>query len=155
MDVVGTVMAKVLTTRSLVRAPITLYRNGFGWLLGSRMLMLEHVGRTTGEPRYVCLEVVRRPSPDVVVIVSGFGERAQWYRNLRATPRCHVSIGRQRRRPANARLMDEAESAQALAAYQQEHPKAWARLRSAIEQAVQHPVEGLPMVELTLATRPS
>jgi hypothetical protein len=34
--------------------------------------------------------------------------------------------------------------------YQTVHPKAWERLRGAIETAVGNPVDGLPMVELTL-----
>src|SRR5690606_12262413 len=59
--------ARVLRTRSLVRAPIALYKAGLGWLLGSRILMLEHRGRSSGLRRYVCLEVVERPSPDRIV----------------------------------------------------------------------------------------
>ncbi|MET8156751.1 hypothetical protein ABZT47_10295 [Sphaerisporangium sp. NPDC005289] len=42
--------ARVLRTRRLVRAPIWLYRAGLGILFGSRLLMLEHIGRTTGAP---------------------------------------------------------------------------------------------------------
>lgn len=53
-------VARALRNRRLVRSPIWLYRHGLGWLLGPRVLMLEHVGRKTGEPRYVCLEVVQR-----------------------------------------------------------------------------------------------
>ena len=68
----------------MVRAPITLYRHGLGWVFGRRVLMLEHTGRRSGQARFVCLEVVERPGPDRVVIVSGFGERAEWYRNLHA-----------------------------------------------------------------------
>ncbi|HEY6742387.1 MAG TPA: hypothetical protein VI110_08510 [Lapillicoccus sp.] len=41
MDVVGAVMAKMLTTRRVVRAPITVYRHGFGWLFGRRILLLD------------------------------------------------------------------------------------------------------------------
>lgn len=142
--------ARVLRTRSLVRAPIALYRAGLGWLLGSRILMLEHRGRSSGLRRYVCLEVVERPSPDRIVIVSGFGERAQWYRNLKAHPRCFVSSGRVRRASARARLLDAEESAAALDRYRQAHPRDWEVLRGVIEKAVGHPVQGLPMVELQL-----
>ena len=112
--------------------------------------MVEHVGRTSGLPRYVCLEVVDRPSPDTVLVASGFGERSQWYRNLRAQPACHVSLGARTRVPARARLMSDEESAAALARYRMAHPRAWRALRGAIEHAVGHPVSGLPMVELTL-----
>lgn len=146
--------ARVLRTRSLVRAPIALYKAGLGWLLGSRILMLEHRGRSSGLRRYVCLEVVERPSPDRIVIVSGFGERAQWYRNLKAHPQCFVSTGSLRRAPATARLLSDEESAQALGRYRAARPRDWELLRGAIEKATGRPVDGLPMVELALRERP-
>lgn len=142
--------ARALRARWFVRAPIWLYRHGLGRLLGSRILMLEHTGRSSGQPRFVCLEVVERPAPDRIVIVSGFGERAQWYRNLKAHPGCFVSTGRMRRAPAVARFLNEREASAALERYQREHPRDWELLRGAIEKAVGHPVQGLPMAELQL-----
>jgi deazaflavin-dependent oxidoreductase (nitroreductase family) len=142
--------ARALQTRAFVRAPISLYRHGLGWLLGGRMLMLEHRGRWSGRARFVCLEVVDRPGPGRIVVVSGFGERAEWYRNLRADPACRVSTGRRQRVPSQARFMTPAEAAAALDRYQRVHPRSWARLRAAIEKAVGHPVDQLPMVELRL-----
>lgn len=142
--------ARALRTRWFVRAPISLYRAGLGWMMGGRVLMLEHTGRTSGKPRYVCLEIVERPSPERIVIVSGFGEKAQWYRNLRADPQCFVSTGRMRRAPATARFLSDPEAADALGRYQRQHPRDWELLRGAIEKAVGHPVQGLPMVELVL-----
>lgn len=112
--------------------------------------MLEHIGRRSGVPRYVCLEVVERPSEDEIVVVSGFGSGAQWYQNLRAEPACRVSIGKRTSVAAQARFLSEEESAAALGRYQEAHPKAWERLRGAIETAVGHEVEGLPMVSLRL-----
>lgn len=153
MDVsswIDSVAARLLQTRSFVRAPIWLYRHGFGWLLGTRILMLEHTGRTSGLARYVCLEVVDHPAPDTILIVSGFGSSAQWYRNLRSQSACKVSIGRLRAAPAAARMLTDHEAAAALDRYRTHHPKAWDRLRGAIEAAVGHPIEGLPMVELTV-----
>lgn len=146
----ATIGARVLRTRWLVRAPIALYRVGLGALLGSRILMLEHRGRTSGLRRFVCLEVVERPACDRILIVSGFGTRAQWYRNLRAHPRCFVGTGRRRRVPAVARLLPPEESAAALDRYRAAHPRDWVLLRGAIERAVGHPVRSLPMVELLL-----
>ena len=76
-SMVDSVVSRLLRTRAVVRAPIWLYRHRSGWLFGSRMLMLEHIGRRSGVPRYVCLEVVERPSADEIVVVSGFGTGAQ------------------------------------------------------------------------------
>jgi hypothetical protein len=66
--------AGALQTRAVARAPITLYRRGLGWVFGPRVLMLEHTEHRSGQARFVCLEVVDRPAPECVVIVSGFGE---------------------------------------------------------------------------------
>jgi deazaflavin-dependent oxidoreductase (nitroreductase family) len=144
--------ARALRTRWFVRAPIPLYRAGLGWMMGGRVLMLEHTGRSSRQPRYVCLEIVERPAPDRILIVSGFGARAQWYRNLEADPNCFVSTGPTRRAPAVARFLSDADSADALGRYQRAHPHDWDLLRGAIEKAVGHPVEGLPMVELALTS---
>ncbi|MEQ6902560.1 nitroreductase family deazaflavin-dependent oxidoreductase [Nocardioides sp. YIM 152588] len=143
--------AWALSTRSVARAPIWLYRHRLGRLMGDRVLMLEHRGRTSGLPRYVCLEVVARPSATTIVVASGFGEGSQWYRNLSADPTCRVSLGRQVEVPAHARLLDEEESRAVLAGYQAAHPTAWRRLRAAIERVTGEPVTSLPMVELTLS----
>ncbi|MBC7279769.1 nitroreductase family deazaflavin-dependent oxidoreductase, partial [Nocardioides sp.] len=96
------------------------------------------------------LEVVERPSEHEIVVVSGFGTEAQWYRNLLAEPACRVSIGRRTSAAAQARFLSDEESAAVLGRYQEAHPKAWRRLRGAIETAVGHEVEGLPMVNLRL-----
>lgn len=139
-----------LTTPALARAPILVYRAGLGRLLGSRLLLLEHIGRTSGRPRHVVLEVVDRPAPDRLVIASGFGRQAQWYRNLAADPRCRVSTGRHRNLPATATLLDEADSAVRLDRYRQRHPRAWRQLERSVTEALGHPIEEIPMVELTL-----
>lgn len=145
-----------MRNRRLARAPIWLYRHRLGALFGDRLLMLEHVGRRSGARRYVCLEVVEQRDLNTFVIVSGFGETAQWYRNLRSNPVCHVSVGRRRRIPARARQMGATESHQSLMRYQQAHRAAWRHLRGVIEQAVHQPVSELPMVELTLTdSRPT
>ena len=151
------IVGRVLRTRRLVRAPIWLYRARLGWLLGSRMLMLEHRGRRSGLARYVCLEVVDRPAPDRLLIASGFGARADWYQNLEADPSCRVSIGTLHRIPASARFLTSDEAAQVITRYQRAHPRAWEQLHGAIERAVGHPVQDLPMVELdlTLGPKPS
>lgn len=79
--------ARLLRARWLVRAPIWLYRGRLGIVFGSRLLMLEHTGRTSGARRYAVLEVIDRPSPGRYVVSSGFGARAQWFRNVQAN-RC-------------------------------------------------------------------
>nr|WP_281497027.1 nitroreductase family deazaflavin-dependent oxidoreductase [Ornithinimicrobium sp. F0845] len=128
-----------------------MFRAGLGFLLTRRILMLEHVGRTSGLARYVVLEVVLRESDTSLVVASGFGRRAQWFRNLLAEPRCHVSTGFTRRRPAVATVLTDAEGAAVLARYQQEHPGAWERLSAIIVEATGDPEPDIPLVRLALA----
>jgi deazaflavin-dependent oxidoreductase (nitroreductase family) len=54
--------------------PILLYRTGFGGLLGTRFLMLEHTGRISGATRHVILEVFNHPAPDIYVVAAGHGQ---------------------------------------------------------------------------------
>ncbi|MDL9938754.1 nitroreductase family deazaflavin-dependent oxidoreductase [Gordonia sp. ABSL1-1] len=145
------VAAVALRNRRLVRAPITLYQKGFGWIFGSRMLMLEHVGRSSRQPRFVVLEVAERPAPDRLIVASGFGPSSQWYQNLAAQPHCHISTGRLRRRPAHARLLDTQESATALARYKAANPRGWRVLHDAIEKDGAQDPETIPLVEFQLA----
>ncbi|WP_109211033.1 MULTISPECIES: nitroreductase family deazaflavin-dependent oxidoreductase [Microbacterium] len=139
--------ARLLQTRWLMRMPIPLYRAGLGWLLGERLVMIEHVGRVSGEPRYVVVEVVERER-NVLRVASGFGTRSQWYRNLRAHPIAHLSTGRARRVRAAARLLDRAESEAVLDRYAVVHPDAWKHLSSAMEYAAGGDVY-VPVVEFT------
>lgn len=144
--------ARGLRTRSLVRAPIWVYRAGLGCVFGSRLLMLEHRGRTSGRRRFVVLEVVEHSAQaDEYIVVAGFGQRAQWYRNILANPAVRVSSGFRRNVPATGQPMTDVEAAAALQRYAERHPAAWVNLRVTIEAAVGHPVDQLPMVALHLA----
>jgi hypothetical protein len=65
-------------------APIRISKARAGALFGSRILMLEHIGRKSGAPRYAVLEIVDHPAPDVYIVASGFGRKAQWFSNVQA-----------------------------------------------------------------------
>lgn len=114
--------ARLLRSRRLVRAPIWLYRARLGFLFGSRMLMLEHIGRQSGARRYVVLEVIDHPTPDTYVIASGFGTRAQWFRNVRANRQVRVFVAGHAPAPATARLLTPAEADTTLNAYRAPTP---------------------------------
>lgn len=150
----GQAAARVLSNRTLMRAPIWLYRARLGFLLGSRLLQLEHVGRNSGKKRYVVLEVIGHPEPGVYLVSSGFGARSQWYRNLMAEPRVRVSVGGKVTAPATARRLEPGEADAALADYVRRHPRAWARFKTVLEHTLHAPVSeqgtALPIVELRL-----
>lgn len=107
--------ADLLRVRWFVRALIWLYRARLGAIFGGRLLMLEPRGRRFGKRHYVVLEVVEYPRPDSYVVVSGFGRKAQWYRNIEADPEVRVWLCS--RCPAGAEARPpEAEEAAALRA---------------------------------------
>jgi deazaflavin-dependent oxidoreductase (nitroreductase family) len=131
---------RILRTRWLVRAPIWVYQARFGVMFGGRMLMLEHIGRTSGARRHVVLEVFGHPDPDTYLIVSGFGERAQWYRNLLAEPRARLWARSARPRPVVAERLPDAEADAALDRYVERHAAAWERLKVVVEHTLGHPI---------------
>ncbi|XAS75211.1 nitroreductase family deazaflavin-dependent oxidoreductase [Dermatophilaceae bacterium Sec6.4] len=146
--------AALLRVRWFVRAPIWLYRAKLGFLFGSRLLMLEHVGRTSGLRRYVALEIVDHPAPGRYVVVSGFGEKAQWFRNVRANPQVRVYLGSRPPAVATAHRLDEADSAASLGRYATTHPRSWAKLRPVLERTLDTRIDvnhaRLPMLAIDL-----
>ena len=143
--------------RTLARAPIGLYRAGYGFLLGHRVLMLEHTGRRTGLPRYVVLEVVRRPAEATFVVAAGTGPKADWYRNVEREPRVRVWVGRRNAAGAVARPIEQTEARRHFAAYRAERPWTWRLLRPLISRLIGHPGQTdedlfatVPLVELHL-----
>ena len=145
--------------RGVARAPIRLYGAGFGWLLGRRVLMVQHTGRASGLPRFVVLEVVRRLPGDRFVVAAGMGETSDWYRNVRRAPRVRVWVGRLRGVPGTARLLDQAEAREHLEAYRADRPTTWRFLKPVISRVIGRPDQtdeelfsAVPLVELSLAT---
>ncbi len=150
----GRAAAALLRVRWIVRLPVLLYRVRLGAIFGNRLLMLEHIGRHSGKARYVVLEVVDRPSPTMLVVVSGFGARAQWYRNIRSHSSVRVYMRSHRPLPAVARVMTTDEAQAALSTYARDHPRAWGSLRPVLEETLGTSIDercpGLPMVALDL-----
>jgi deazaflavin-dependent oxidoreductase (nitroreductase family) len=83
--------------RLALKAPRWLYRLHLGWLLGHRFLLLTHRGRRSGRVYSTVLEVVRYdPATDESVVVSGWGDRADWYNNIQKTTVLAIQTGRER-----------------------------------------------------------
>lgn len=146
--------ARILHIRPLMRAPVWIYRGGAGALFGSRLLMLEHTGRTSGISRNVVLEVIGQPAADRYLVASGFGEKAQWFQNIRADPRVRVYSRGAPPRAARARVLTPQEAGRALSDYAERHPRAWDRFKPVLERTLGHPIDEsnprLPIVELRL-----
>ncbi len=107
----------------LFRAPNLLYRARLGFLLGNRFLMMEHRGRRSGRLYRTVVEVVGRShEAGEWFVVSGYGRKTDWYRNLRAGHLQAIWLG-SRRVEARARFLDDSEAAEVLAAYEGAHPR--------------------------------
>ena len=50
-------------------------------------------GRTTGQPHRIEIWFAAQPDHDTIFMLSGGRDRADWVRNLVASPRCTVDIG--------------------------------------------------------------
>ena len=110
--------------RLAFRLPIYLYRLGLGQLLGHRFMLLTHRGRRSGRVYQTALEVVRYdPSLRETVVASGWGERSDWYRNLKAHPALEIRTGRERYAPEQRFLTPE-EVYREIVDYERRHP--WA-----------------------------
>ena len=106
------------------RLPIWLYRLKLGWLLRHRMLLLTHTGRVSSQPRKAVLEVIRYDKEqNVPYVVSGFGEKSQWFKNINHTPEVHIQIGR-KHFPATAERLPEEEAIAVFKEYHDRHPNA-------------------------------
>jgi deazaflavin-dependent oxidoreductase (nitroreductase family) len=147
--------ARLLRSTLLMRAPIWMYRARLGFMFGSRLLLLEHIGRRTGARRLVVLEVVGHPASDTYVVASGFGSRSQWYRNVTAHPRVRVSVAHRRAVPAEARVLEPSQAVTALQEYVDRHRRAWLALKPVLENTLGAQIgddgAGLPLMELELS----
>lgn len=123
-------------------------------VFGSRLLMIEHTGRTSGLRRYVVLEIVDRPSPGCFVVVAGFGRRAQWFRNVEANPQVRIYLGSRAPAAAVARRLDPDATTASLRRYAGAQPRSWAKLRPVLEETLGTRIDErgteLPMIALDL-----
>lgn len=102
----------------MLRAPTALYRADAGWLLGHRFLMLTHRGRRSGRDYQTVLEVLNWDDErEEAIVMSGFGQTAEWYRNVLAGGAVEVRIARRRFTP-EVRPLGADEGAAVLAGYE-------------------------------------
>ncbi len=97
----------------LLKLPIWLFRLHLGWLMRDRFLLLTHTGRKSGLQRQTVLEVLEHEkAADVYYVLSGWGEKADWLRNIEKNPRVMIHVGRNHFNAIAIRLeSDEAERA--------------------------------------------
>ena len=111
--------------RFVLRLPVYAYGFGLGRVLGYRFLLLVHLGRRSGLLRETVLEVLRHdPAIRESVVLSGWGEEADWYRNILARPALEIRTGGERYVPEQRFLAAE-ENHDVISEYAGNHPLAF------------------------------
>lgn len=127
--------------RFFLRMPILLYRARLSWLLGDRFLMLTHLGRKSGLPREVVLEVVHHDlGTDVYFVAAGWREKADWFLNIQVNPQVQVMANR-RMFFAQAQLCQLDKAAATLYTYALQYPKAFRELSRVMTGVRMQPTE--------------
>jgi deazaflavin-dependent oxidoreductase (nitroreductase family) len=115
------VTRKLIKLMSKVQVRVFMLTNGRvgrNWRIGAGFrnpvptLLLEHVGRKSGE-QYTTPLVFLEDGPDLVIVASvgGLKKNPQWYRNLVSTPETQVRLPKEGVRPVRAHVADDAERA--------------------------------------------
>jgi deazaflavin-dependent oxidoreductase (nitroreductase family) len=137
-----------------LRLPIWLYRLRLGWLLDNRFLMLTHTGRKSGYSYQTVIEVVRYDKKtETYYVVSGWGEKSDWYRNVRQSPAVIIHVNR-RKFQAQAQFIPLEKAIEIIEAYAREHALAFRELSSLFlgehiqpgSEAARRLAEKMPMV---------
>lgn len=103
-----------LPARIFFRLPVYLYRLRLGWVFDHRILYLVHVGRKTGKTRRNCIEVIHRDQQtNESFVISAYGSRSDWLRNIMKAPPLELRIGRERFVP-EFRVLDATEARRVL-----------------------------------------
>jgi deazaflavin-dependent oxidoreductase (nitroreductase family) len=128
--------------RRLFRAPTWLYRWRCGWLLGHRFLLLIHTGRRSGLRHRTVLEVMAyRPDGPEMIVMSGFGPRADWLRNIQANPNPEVMVG-SLSFSAAYRVLDIEEAIAVIASYERRNRFAAPVIRLVLGRLLGSPYHG-------------
>lgn len=144
--------------RRMARLPILFYRMGLGVVFGKRLLLLHHVGRVSGLERKVVLEVVaHEPKDGSWTVASGFGAGADWYRNLKRSPKTLIRVGN-RLHAVTAHFLTAEEGGVVMARYGSAHPRVARRLCAFMgfpvdggEESFRRAGERIPFVRLVAA----
>ena len=108
--------------RLVLGLPVWLYRWRLGRLLDHRFLLLVHRGRRTGRRYENVLEVIRwDPETKESIVMSGFGRRASWLRNIQAGGALEIRIGGSRYVLPQDRVLTPGEAVAVLAGYERRH----------------------------------
>jgi deazaflavin-dependent oxidoreductase (nitroreductase family) len=96
----------------LFKTPVLLYRLGLGFLVGRLFMVMTTTGRKSGQPRRTAIEFHEFEGKPAVM--SGWGTRTDWFRNLEANPLATVQTWRGAQSVRARRIDSEEELARAF-----------------------------------------
>ena len=106
------------------KIPRWMYDVHLGWIFAHRVLLLTHRGRKSGLLHETALEVIRYDRHSrTSVVISAWGERSDWFRNIRHSPALQIETGGRRYVPEQ-RILTTDEAVRELETYTEQHP--WA-----------------------------
>ena len=107
----------------LFRAPLFFYRYNMGFVFGERFIHLKHWGRNSGDLKETVIEVIDQDIANRKVFsASGFGEKAQWFKNISANSSVSITL-KSTEYKAEARVLSAEEATNVLFRYVKAHPK--------------------------------
>jgi len=131
--------------RLALRMPMTLFRLGLGDLLNLlRLMILTTRGRKSGQPRHIAIEFRRHGS--TIYIISGWGERPDWYQNLLADPLVTLQLGRHTISALADKVTDPAEALRAVNLFRRDAP---ARYDAVLGRLVDDEISGLKLPDVS------
>ena len=140
------------------RLPVWLYRFRIGWLMGKRMIYFEHIGRKSGIKRRSIVEIIRYDQEqDIYFVVSGYGEKADWFRNIMKTPRVFAQVAG-RRFNANVERLSQERALEEFQDYAHRNPKMFKYLGNLIGiklEGTEEEVEQLSRILPVIAFKPN
>ena len=93
------------------KVPLFFHKIGFGgWerLIGAQWMLITTVGRKTGKPRQVMVDVMDYDkAKDIYYIEAAYGERADWYKNIQSNPIFEAQVGRRKFKAQTGALSSE------------------------------------------------
>jgi deazaflavin-dependent oxidoreductase (nitroreductase family) len=107
------------------KTPVWLYKMGFGgWerIFGAEWMLLTTVGRRSGKRYQTMVDILDyERDADTYYIEAAYGARADWYKNIQATPLFEVQVGKRKFR-ARATALSSGDAAEMLVRFYRRKP---------------------------------
>lgn len=131
----------------LNKFPLGLYKVGLGALVVGPFLRITTIGRISGLPRHTMLEYIPDPASKDPIIMSGWGDKSDWVKNILKNPTVTVCMRSKSFNTIAERLSDE-EVANRLEDFFKNMP----RMRHVLETRVGFKLDGTRETLLKMAS---